>query len=661
VYTSTEIALLREADPGVVIPGIDTETGNPLSSSSLLSLSSLSTNPTAGIYYDAVNNRVVINQAGATLSGYNLGTATVVVNADNVTISDDTFTGTTGWYAVQVEGGHGNTTITNDTFDGGGTDLKLAAWVVSSGEVTITDNSFIDTPSDGLDLSGSGVVSGNYFSGAGYTSTGAHPDAIWVTDSSGPLTISDNFIDWSTNSDSNFYTNDAIRITAEEGSVSNVTVTGNFLLGGSTSIDAGNAGTDGTFSNITITGNYIGFAEYYTFYPGPMTGVTASDNTIIDYTNTAYATDAWAAYVAAGIPTPYLEVSTSGATILGSSVSGAVTLYGSASAHVYGGNSENNIVAGLGREYLFGGAGKNIFTYLTPTGTATDSSSSVITNFDPAKDVINLSSIDADLSAAGVQSFTFIGTDAFTSSGAEVRYQQNTTTDTTTIQVAMAGDSSSDLTITINGLLTLTSDNFALTASQAASDFSAGAALSETSLRSGSATEYTYSNVEGRSYSSYESFENANYVGAEVLNLSSTSDEVDPIQSGVTLTRGGSSETVAIGTGSFSVGYKPTETINAGGAGADTFTFNSGFGSETISNLSLSGSNADTVDLSTAAFSYLNSSMTQAQDLAAVLAHAASGSSAITLFDTAGDRLSLAGQTSSTLAAAVTAGTLKFV
>ena len=75
------------------------------------------------------------------------------------------------------------------------------------------------------------------------------------------MTISDNFIDWTTNPNSVFYTNNCIRITSELGNVGNVTVTGNYLIGGSAVIDAGNAGS-GSFSNISITNNYLGFGTY---------------------------------------------------------------------------------------------------------------------------------------------------------------------------------------------------------------------------------------------------------------------------------------------------------------------------------------------------------------------------------------------------------------
>src|SRR5271165_213894 len=222
MYTSAELQLLRNADAGVKIPGIDTPAGNPLSTASLKQLNSLATSPSAGVFYDAAQNRVYVLKAGAVLSGYNFGSATVMVEADNVTIQDCDFTATTGSYAVRVANGYTNTTVTQCSFNGEAVPAPLAAWVMSKGQVTITDNSFIDTPADGLDLFGSGVIAGNYFSGAGYTSNGTHPDAIWLTNTSGPFSVTNNFIDWTTNPSSVYITNDCIRITTELGSISNV-------------------------------------------------------------------------------------------------------------------------------------------------------------------------------------------------------------------------------------------------------------------------------------------------------------------------------------------------------------------------------------------------------------------------------------------------------
>ncbi len=646
MYTSTELQLLRNADPGVKLPGIDTPAGDPLAAGSLKPLSSMTTSSKAPFYYSAAANVVYVTQAGATLSGYNFGNATVDVDASNVTIEDCNFTATTGWYAVQVHDGENNTTVTNSSFNSDAIPAKLAAWITSTGTVNVTDNSFIDTPADGLDVFGGGVISGNYFSGAGYSSSGLHPDAIWITNSTTPFVISDNFIDETTNPNSVVGTNDCIRITAELGSVSNVTVTGNFLIGGNTSIDAGNSLQKGTSSNISITGNYMGFGIDWAFYPGKQEGVTASGNVVFDYSNSAYSATAWAAYEAAGLPTANLMVSTGGSNVNGSSETASTTLYGgSTGVHLFGGSFENNFVGGYGRQFFSGGRGANIFTYLSPANSP-DTPPSLednIVDFDPNKDVIDLSHIDANVTPGVLKNFTFIGTNAFTGAGAQVRYQLDPTDNATIVQVTLAGDTSPDMVIDLSGQLNLTAANFALTSSQSQTDLANGAALSVSLVRSGATTDYVYTNVKGRAFSSYTSVLYSNNDAADDLNLSATSNEIDLYQNNITLTRAGQTESLAIGASTSNLAYHANETIQVGNAGAETFALSGnggeGYGKVSINGFAASGTNADTLVLSKSDFSYLTSAMTQAQDLAAVLSHVSTGSNGVSIADRWGDNV----------------------
>ena len=167
---------------------------------------------------------------------------TVEIEANNVTIQDCTFAAPTGYRSVQVDGGYSGTTVTHDTFDGGLCQAPpppgLGPWDRLPSPATS-----LSTRQETL-LFCSGTVSGNFFSGVGYSSSGTHADAVWVTDLQGPVTISNNFIDW-TPDGSQSLVNNAVRITAEMGSASNVTVNGNFLVGGSYTVDAGNAGSKG--------------------------------------------------------------------------------------------------------------------------------------------------------------------------------------------------------------------------------------------------------------------------------------------------------------------------------------------------------------------------------------------------------------------------------
>ena len=96
----------------------------------------------------------------------------------------------------------------------------------------------------------------------------------------------------------------------------------------------------------------------------------------------------------------------------------------------------------------------------------------------------------------------------------------------------------------------LTAANFALTPSQSAADLADAAALSSKRdpLVAGALTEYEYSNVQGKAYSSYEAFYALTYdLAADDLNLSSNANELVLYDPNQTVTRGGGSEIPADG------------------------------------------------------------------------------------------------------------------
>ena len=644
MITAAEIQMVRSFDPGGVLPGIDTMTGNPYAASTLLDVTKLTHNSSAPYFYTPSNNTVTVTQAGAVLSGINFGTATVDIGANNVTIEDCTFTGTTGYYAVLQTGTSSGATVDNCTFTGTKSPTEGNVWIGSTqGSMTIEDNTFLNSPTDAIDMHG-GVVTGNYFSGAGYL-PGAHADAIWVTDSTG-TTITDNFIDGTTNADSPANQNSDLRLTNELGNLSNVTVSGNFLLGGAYTIEAGSTNTTYTVSNVSIANNYIGFNSYGPFYP-PTAGVSETGNTIVDFTNPAPSTQAQAAYQA---PTTNVVSATTSSVWAIASGSTPTTVFGNGivGEDLGAGTGETIFVGGAGTQHLYGGQGANIFTYL-----AVSDGGDTLSNFDPAKDVIDLSHIDANITTPGLQSFTFIGTAAF-DGGAEVRYQQNPTTGVTYVQAALAGDISADFTITIEGLVSLAAANFALTPAQSSADLAAGAALTHGKVQTaaGAPTEYTYSNVQGRAYTTYDSFDGSSGVAADDLNLSTTANALVLYAPSMTVTRGGGSESLQIRTGGADpLSYHPVETINATTSGDEQFIFSAGFGNETINGFEVSGATPDTIDLATSSFSYLTAGMSQAQDLAAVLAQASSSVSGLTISDSDGDSLTLTGVTAAMVAA----------
>jgi hypothetical protein len=353
--------------------------------------------------------------------------------------------------------------------------------------------------------------------------------------------------------------------------------------------------------------------------------------------------------VAAGVPTANVVSGTSGGGGATGSAPTTVLGNGYSGAYLGAGSGETNFVGGYGMQFIFGGQGANILTYLA-LGDGGDRMSA----FDPAKDVIDLSRIDADITTPGVQNFTFIGSASF-SGGAQVRYQLNPTSGTTTVQAVLAGDTAADFTITLAGLVPLTAANFALTPSQSSAALANGAALSyaQVTTAAGAPTEFAYSNVEGRAYTSYESFYGSGYENLEAddLNLSATSNELALYDPSQTVTRGGGAETLTVGTGSDPLTYHPNETIDATTSGTEQFVFSAGFGNETINGFSASGASPDSIQLATSAFSYLTHTMTQAQDLTAVMYHALPGATGMIISDSQGDSLTLTGVTAATVGA----------
>ncbi len=156
---------------------------------SLLAVASITQSTKAPYYYSPSKNTLYVTQAGAVLSGINFGSATVIIEANNVTIKDCSFSGcTTGspWPVYQAAAYSGATAGELHVRGLQIADRKQQLDRVHLG-ITIKDKSFLDSPSDAIDIR-SGVVTGNYFSGTAYL-TGAHSDAIWVDGSTGPTVI----------------------------------------------------------------------------------------------------------------------------------------------------------------------------------------------------------------------------------------------------------------------------------------------------------------------------------------------------------------------------------------------------------------------------------------------------------------------------------------
>ena len=139
MITAADIQTIRDNDPGAVLPGIDTMTGNPYATSSLLDVSKITQNSKAPYYYSPSKNEVFVTQNGALLSGINFGDATVVVDANNVTIKDCTFTDTTSFWAVGQEAAFSGATVENCTFQGSKSPTETNDWISSNLAITIEE------------------------------------------------------------------------------------------------------------------------------------------------------------------------------------------------------------------------------------------------------------------------------------------------------------------------------------------------------------------------------------------------------------------------------------------------------------------------------------------------------------------------------------------
>jgi hypothetical protein len=137
------------------LPGIDTHTGNPLPASSLVNYTTITQNPSGAPYfYNPSNNQVYVTQNGAVLSGINFGSATVTIEANNVTIKDSTFTATSSFWTISQAPGYSGATIEDSTFQGSGAPTEGNMWINATQMITIEDNTFLNSPTDAIDFSG---------------------------------------------------------------------------------------------------------------------------------------------------------------------------------------------------------------------------------------------------------------------------------------------------------------------------------------------------------------------------------------------------------------------------------------------------------------------------------------------------------------------------
>ena len=127
-----------------------------------------------------------------------------------------------------------------------------------------------------------------------------------------------------------------------------------------------------------------------------------------------------------------------------------------------GGTGNDRLAGGSGSDILTGGSGADqfIFASLSDSG-ATAASRDVITDFTQSHgDRIDLSLLDANQSLSGNQAFKFVGTDAFSGSAGELRYEHSGSV--TLALVDVDGDRTADFSIELSTHVSLLAQDFIL-------------------------------------------------------------------------------------------------------------------------------------------------------------------------------------------------------
>jgi len=132
-------------------------------------------------------------------------------------------------------------------------------------------------------------------------------------------------------------------------------------------------------------------------------------------------------------------------------------LGGNGNDTLFGGIGDDTLIGGAGRDRLTGGEGADVFVFgkITETG-KTSTTRDVITDFQSGMDDIDLQAIDANTARTGNQAFTFIGSNAFSSTAGELRFAGGV------VLGDVNGDGRADFQIGLTGVAALVEGDFIL-------------------------------------------------------------------------------------------------------------------------------------------------------------------------------------------------------
>ena len=137
-------------------------------------------------------------------------------------------------------------------------------------------------------------------------------------------------------------------------------------------------------------------------------------------------------------------------------------VWGEAGAdELYGGKGADALAGGSGRDELTGGKGGDRFAYAQATvSIAIVASRDLITDFSRSQgDKIDLQGVDANAAAAGNQTFSFVGGNAFTAAG-QVRFVQ--VGGDTIVQASTDADAAAEIEVVLDGGVALQASDFIL-------------------------------------------------------------------------------------------------------------------------------------------------------------------------------------------------------
>jgi hypothetical protein len=393
---------------------------------SISSLKSVGSGLPAGVFVSGES--ILVRQAGTVLEGYDLRGYSVAVQANNVTIKNNLFNAT-GQHTVLQGASYSGMVVEFNTFDGAKANNRVNIdMVLNDNTATIRNNEFFNLPSDAINTVG-GTVENNYLAGASYQ-VGAHADAISIHRTVAPIMIRGNYIDYVSRSDAPQGTNAAIKIVSHFGTISDVTVDANVLLGGGYTIYAGP--DKYAVSNVTFTGNDVGLGKYGALMEGNHGASFTYSNGggIVSSSLAAAATTSAASGAAPATGTSIRSPATPVKTITGTDNQDGVhgtdgkdiiqLKKGADVVQAHGGN--DTIIGGGGKDWMAGQSGNDVFVYASAKDSRPGAANrDIILDFGFGKDKIDLHLIDANARLAGDQAFAWIGSKAYSGHAGELR------------------------------------------------------------------------------------------------------------------------------------------------------------------------------------------------------------------------------------------------